>query len=195
MEHEGAVYVLLQQASRGRVDLYLLDEEQTVLTYHRTLLNEALFSPTLFQHEGRWWLFGTKKPLADTSLHAYYAQDPEGPFSPHPLNPVKVDIRSARPGGTPFHVGNQLWRPARDSSVEHHGRIALNRVTALSPTHFSEETVKFVDPLMGSWSHAMRTISAVGDITLVDGMRDLIEQASRRSMIGNKDQRKPRKRH
>lgn len=193
VEHDGTKYILPEQVSSGRVDLYLLDEEDSTATYCRTLLNEALFSPTLFQHEGRWWLMGTKKPLADTLLHVYYADGFHGPFLPHPLNPVKVDIRSSRPGGTPFVAEGELWRPARDRSREHHFRIALNRVTELTPTSFSEETVKYIEPLSGRWSHGLRTISSAGGITLVDGLHDRSRKPRHQAGSGKKGPKKPRK--
>ena len=171
VEHEGAVYVVPENGSGGQVVLYSLNEDQTALTPVRTLLDEALCSPTLFRHDGRWWLFGTKAPLENTSLYAYHAEHVEGPYTPHALNPIKTDIRSARPGGTPFRRGEELWRPAQDHSVAGTVRIALNRVTQLSPSGFAEETVRYFEPLKAPWSKGIRTLSAVGDITLVDGMR------------------------
>lgn len=193
VEQDGAMYVLPEQVSSGRTDLYLLEEGEAALTFHRTLLNEPLFSPTLFRFEGRWWLFGTKKPLADTLLHAYYADTFDGPFLPHPLNPVKVDIRSSRPGGTPFMADGELWRPARDRSDEHRTRIALNRVTALTPTSFSEETVKYIEPLIGRWSHGVRTISRAGGLTLVDGMWHRTGKPKRQTKPRARGRKKPRK--
>lgn len=180
LEHEGVVYVIPEDISSGHVTLYSLNEEQTALTPVRTLLNEPLFSPTLFHHEGRWWLFGTKAPLENTSLYAYHAEHVEGPYSPHLLNPIKTDIRSSRPGGTPFRRGEELWRPAQDHSTAGTVRIALNHVTQLSPDRFAEETVKFFEPLKAPWSKGIRTLSAVGDITLVDGMRHSTGKSTRK---------------
>ncbi len=180
LEHEGAVYVIPEDVTGGKVTLYSLNEEQTALTPVRTLLNEPLFSPTLFRHEGLWWLFGTKAPLENTALYAYHSEHLEGPYSPHLLNPIKTDIRSSRPGGTPFRRGEELWRPAQDHSVAGTVRIALNRVTQLTPDRFSEKTVKFFEPLKAPWSKGIRTLSAVGDITLVDGMRHTTGKSTRK---------------
>lgn len=181
VELEGAVYVIPEDASCGQVTLFSLNEEQTALAPVRTLLGEALFSPTVFRHEGRWWLFGTKAPMENASLHAFHAEQLEGPYTPHLLNPIKTDIRSARPGGTPFRRDEELWRPAQDHSVEGTVRIAFNRVTQLSPDHFAEETVSYFEPLKAPWSKGIRTLSAVGDITLVDGMRHTTGKSTRKS--------------
>lgn len=188
VEQDGGIHAVPEQVSTGRVDLYLLDEDRSSLTFVSTLLQEGLYSPTLFQHDGRWWLFGTLAPLKDAMLYAYHADRLEGPYTAHLLNPIKVDLASARPAGTPFRDGEQLWRPARDGSISPGGRIALNHVTELSPTRFREETVKYIEPLKGPWSHGLHTVSKVGDITLVDGMRSPTGKPKRPA--GNKASKK-----
>lgn len=170
LEHEGKVYVIPEQVQSGKVDLYLLDDEGSSLTLVRTLLEQALCSPTLFQFEGRWWLFGTDASMPDTLLLAFHADHVEGPYIPHLLNPIKMDIRSARPGGMPFHHDGGLLRPAQDSSIAG-GRIIINRITTLTPDRFNEKLVKRMEPVPGPWSYGLHTLSALGDITLVDGMR------------------------
>lgn len=178
LEKDGQVYAIPEQVHSGKVDLYLLDDEGTALTLVRTLLEEPLCSPTLFQHEGRWWLFGTAADSPDTVLHAFYADQFEGPYKPHLLNPIKMDIRSARPAGAPFQHAGGLCRPARDGSTPG-GGISFNRIMILTPERFSEEIVKSMDPVPGRWSHGIHTLSAVGEITLVDGMRKLTDRSQR----------------
>lgn len=172
LEHGNAVYVIPEQVSAGRVDLYRIDAENEGMDHVVTLLHEALYDPTVVQFEGRWWLFGTKAPLSNVELFLYFSDHLEGPYMPHPLNPVKVDVRSARPAGTPFVHEGRLYRPAQDSSITYGGRVAINRIVTLTPTAFSEEVVRHIGPLKGSaWSKGMHTVSAVGDITLIDGKR------------------------
>jgi hypothetical protein len=167
-----AIYVVPECAAAGRVELFRVNGANDALEPVCTLLEEPLFDPTLFQHEGRWWLLGTKPPLSNVALHAYHAEHLEGPYRPHPLNPVKLDIRTARPGGTPFLHEGQLYRPGQDSSRTYGGRIALNRIITLTPERFEEETVKFVGPIGGNpWCEGMHTISALGEITFIDGKR------------------------
>ncbi len=172
VEHEGTVYLVPEHTGTGRVELYRMDTRNSATEHVRTLLNEPLFSPTLFQHEGRWWLFGTQAPLENEALYAYCAEQFEGPYTAHPQNPVKMDVRSARPGGTPFMSDGVLYRPAQDRRGAR--RIALMRVLELSPIAYREEWVKTIGPLKGSaWSLGLGTVSAVGDITLVDGLRSV----------------------
>lgn len=182
VERGGTVYVVPEQADTGRVDLYRVDLENDMLVPVATLLHQALFDPTLLEHDGRWWLFGTKAPLTNVALHLYHAERFEGPYTPHPLNPVKFDIRSARPAGTPFVHNGALYRPAQDSSRTYGGRIALNRVIELGTTRFREETVRWVDPLPGPWNEGLHTVCAMGTFTLVDGKRHLTVAARREAV-------------
>ena len=172
-EHDGGSMVI-PASSAGRIDLYRMNPANEALDFVRTLLDEPLCAPMVFQHEGRWWLFGTKAPWEDVALYVYHAPALEGPWTPHILNPVKMDVRTARPAGTPFMHQGQLYRPARDNSLTQGWRVALMRVLELSPTAFREELVRTIGPLKGSaWSHGMGTLSAVGDLTLVDGKRPM----------------------
>lgn len=179
LEHEGAILVVPEQVALGRVELYRLTADNDGLEPVAVLLEEPLVDPTLFQHEGRWWLLGTKPPLTNVELFAFWSDSIRGPFRPHPLNPVKADIRSSRPAGTPFVHEGMLWRPAQDSSLTYGGRISLNHVQTLTPTSFAEETVKHIEPLTGRWSKGLHTICAVGGLTLVDGKRFITDPVQR----------------
>lgn len=178
LEHEGRLLVI-PESSAGRVDMYRVNEANEALELVGTLLDEPLCAPTVFKHEGRWWLFGTKAPWEHVALYVYHAPSLEGPWTPHAMNPVKMDVRSARPAGTPFVHEGQLHRPAQDSSRTQGWRVALMRVVELSPDTFREELVKTIGPLKGSaWSHGTGTLSAVGGLTLVDGKRPMSTRAS-----------------
>jgi hypothetical protein len=181
-EHDGQLLVV-PQSSAGRVDLYRIDDANETMEFVRTLLDEPLSAPTVFEHEGRWWLFGTKAPLDEVALHAFHAPRIDGPWTAHPLNPVKMDVRSARPAGTPFIHEGRLYRPAQDHSCTPGWRVALLRVLELTPTAFREELVRTIGPLKGSaWSHGTGTLSAVGNLTLVDGKRPMAAHGGKKAV-------------
>lgn len=170
VEHEGGRYAVPEQCASGRVDLYRMHEETAALEPIGTLLDQPLHSPTLFLHGARWWLLGTSPAMPDARLLAFHADRLEGPYLPHALNPLKEDVRSARPGGTPFVVDGVLWRPSQDLG-QGIPRIRINRVLSLAPGHFQEEAGEVLKPMRGPWGHGMRTVSQVNEVTLVDGLR------------------------
>lgn len=129
---------------------------------------------TLFRHESCWWLMGSEPAPkgANCQLHLWYSQDLSGPYRPHAGNPVKIDVRSARPGGTPFVHEGVLYRPAQDCSTRYGERIVINRVTELTPTSFREDFACAVEPdARGPYPAGLHTLSAVGNLTLIDGRR------------------------
>jgi hypothetical protein len=134
----------------------------------------AIVDATLFRHEEYWWLAGSELAAfgANCELHLWYAQSILGPWNPHPGNPVKVDIRSARPAGTPFVQDGVLYRPAQDCSRTYGGRVIINRVLTLTPLAFREEAFVAVDPdRAGPYPSGLHTLSQVGKATLIDGKR------------------------
>jgi hypothetical protein len=138
------------------------------------LENLEVFDPTIAEIDGRWWLFCICCELGASSwdeLHLFHAPTPFGPWTPHRRNPVKSDVRSARPAGRLFQRGGQWYRPSQDCSVRYGYGISINRITRLTPTEYEEVVVQHIAP---DWAHnliATHTLNAAGRLTVVDGMR------------------------
>lgn len=160
---------------------------------HATLIERlAALDSTLVQHGGHWWLFCTDRDDGPNSkLRIWHASDLVGPWMPHPLNPVKTDVRSSRPAGTPFLIDGILYRPAQDGSNSYGGSIAINRVDRLTPTAFSEDVVATLHPPRdGPYRDGIHTISAVGDRTVIDGRRDKFILAAFRRELASRLRRR-----
>ena len=171
--HNQTVYCLPESYQSMKITLFRRENPGGEFVQDRVLLeNVRAVDPTLFFYQGIWWLFFTDRRYSNTHLFLYYSAEMTGEYKPHHLNPVKTDIRSARPAGTPFIYEGVLYRPAQDCSITYGGRIAVNRVLRLSPDDFSEETVNFIEPVPGSkYDRGLHTLSAVGNYTLIDGKR------------------------
>jgi hypothetical protein len=135
------------------------------------LKDEQLLDATVFEHEGRWWLFATRSAREpNAALLIFHGPTMTGPWTPHAANPVATDVRSSRPAGTPFHHDGRLFRPAQDCSKTYGYRVVINEVTELTPSHFDETPVRVLGPLTQSaYPHGLHTLSACGELTLVDG--------------------------
>lgn len=176
----GVPHVLRTVRSEGTTDLYRVNDANDGLDPVAVLLDVALHSPTLFEHAGRWWLLGTQEPLRDAALYAYHGASPTGPFAPHVSNPVKCDVRSARPAGTPFIHEGILWRPALDVSDPQRPAVVLNRVLSLSPDTFAEEPGRMLEGFKSTaYGRGVRTLCAMGEVTLVDGLRSPVLSAAK----------------
>jgi hypothetical protein len=131
--------------------------------------------PTLFKHEGRYWLLCTLQDdgaHGNLKLYGFYADSLDGEFRPHLLNPLKTDISSARPAGSVLALDGALYRPAQDCSETYGGALVLQRIDKLSPSEFEEvEVARFAPEPTGPYPHGLHTLNPMGFRTLIDGKK------------------------
>jgi hypothetical protein len=180
------IYCIPESADANEIALFRAD------TFPRTWSKVAVLipdfpgiDPTVFRHDGSWWLMCTRKgSLEDVELWAWHAQSLLGPWTPHALNPIKSDVRGSRPGGRPFHHEAALYRPAQDCSRTYGWRVAIQRVTRLTPTEFAEEQASVLEASPRSaFPHGRHTLTPIGDKVLVDGRRDVFVWAAFRAFL------------
>jgi len=174
VEHQGELYCVPETNRAREISVYKSTRFPAEWQRVGTLLSDVMaIDTTIFQHDGMWWMmFTDREKGGDANLYVWYAPDFWGPWKPHMNNPVKSDVRSARPGGTPFYHEGALYRPAQDCSKTGGGKTVINRIKRLSPSAFDEEAVAVVEPdPTGPYPQGLHTISKVGDFTLVDGKR------------------------
>jgi hypothetical protein len=174
-EEEGRVYAIPEQSDAGEVAIYELEEFPKAWRRRATLLSGvSAIDATLFRHGGRYWLFYAVGRNEGVELNIAHSRALLGPYEPHPCNPVKCDVRSTRPAGTPFEYEGIVYRPAQDCSKTYGGAVVLTRVDVLTPLRFHEEVVQRVEPdAHGPFPRGLHTMNGVGEFTVVDGKRNL----------------------
>jgi O-antigen/teichoic acid export membrane protein len=172
LEADGAVFMIPETADLAELQLYVATDFPRRWRLEATLLKGVRVSdPTVIFRDGRWWLFGTTRGRGvDHALRIWHAPALTGPWTIHQVDPVKVDARSARPGGTPFEVDGRLYRPSQDSSRRYGGRVVVNRIETLTVDTYLERPAAFVGPPPKSaYPDGLHTLSAAGGSTLIDG--------------------------
>lgn len=173
-DSDGEPMVLPENAMAGSAKLYAFKRNPgPVLGCSILLIDQPLIDSTILEHDGRYWLFATvDRRSTNSELCLFHASDPHGPWEAHRLNPVKTDVRSARPAGTPFVHAGALYRPAQDCSVSYGGRTVICRIDRLDTDGFAETPVSWVEPRSGGrYPDGLHTVSAMGGRTLIDGCR------------------------
>ena len=182
LEHEGRYLLLPESRASGKLVLYASDDPAGPWEPHATLdVNGDIADATLLRHEGRWWMFAAlpSRLNPSTELALWFSDRPEGPWREHPLNPVLVDVRSARPAGPFFVVDGQLYRPAQDCSTGYGDRLVIKRIAHLTTEQYAEEAVAVVRPdRHGPFPHGLHMLTSVGSVTLVDGKRRIWDTAA-----------------
>ncbi|HUK50454.1 MAG TPA: hypothetical protein VLV18_05415 [Terriglobales bacterium] len=172
-EFDGEIYCVPETAFAREVSLYRALDFPSGWRKVCTLVDEfAGTDPTVFYHKGTWWLSATGEYGDDrfSKLFVWHAASLFGPWSPHKLNPVKVDFRSSRPAGTPFTHDGNLFRPAQDCSTAYGSRIMINRVLSLTENEFIETEAATISPDT-AYPSGLHTVSQAGRVTFVDGRR------------------------
>ncbi len=192
IQHGNEVYCLPETLENREICLYKAVNYPD--KWHKACVlvaDVAGVDSTVVYYDSLWWLFFTDKKMGDgLHLFIYYSDSLFGPWKPHSSNPVKTDIRSARPAGTPFTVNGTLYRPAQDCSSTYGGGITINKVVQLSPYVFREEAIKHIEPDKNhAFHYGFHTISRAGEFTLVDGKRwifsfDEFKRYSRKILTG-----------
>jgi len=185
--YDGVVYCVPECSQSHGISLYRAVDPPRVWQKLATLVDAFdAVDPTLFQHEGRWWLLCSSRHQGSLhNLFIWYADTLLGPWRPHDGNPVKNDVRSSRPAGTPFAHEGHLYRPTQDCSRTYGGRVLLNRINKLTPEEFAEESVREISPI-APYSDGVHTLSSCGEMTLIDGKRVVFKSPFRAIRCGRK---------
>jgi len=191
MRHKDGIFMIPETSAspEGGIEIYRARAfpDDWVLE-QRLLEGLALVDSSLFQHEGRLWLFAgliTNGGSSWDELFAWHAPALSGPWTPHRLNPIKSDCRGARPAGRPIRIDGRLLRPAQRCERSYGESLVWFEVTELTPEAFAETAVV-------EWGRSDPRISGIhsADLTsaleAIDFRSDLdarpgVPQTSRRS--------------
>lgn len=169
----GAQWYLVPESADAEA-IFLYEAVAFPHTWRRrtVLLMERAADPILLRHEDHWYLFCSPYRLGENpsqELHLYVADSLEGPYAPHPMNPLTMDGARARMAGHLYRRGSDLIRPAQSCIPNYGAAVALQRVTVLTPTIYREEPLGVITPpghdqrMIG-----LHTFNAAGHLSMLD---------------------------
>ena len=140
-----------------------------------TLLLDGIkaVDPTIFEHEGRWWMFLSTPSYGRVfeDLSIYSADSPRGPWLPHRLNPVLSDTVGGRCAGSIFRRDGRLFRPAQNGSRRYGYAIDIREITKLTTEDFAERPAGEIRPDWAPGLIGTHTLNVTGEVTVIDGVR------------------------
>ncbi|GBU17519.1 MULTISPECIES: formyl transferase [Methylobacterium] len=179
-EAEGSVWMIPESGAAETIDLYRATDFPGGWRKEATLVSGLVASDaTLIQKDGRWWMLATVCPARaeapfgggsfSDALHVWSAPDFRGPWTPHPANPVLVDIASARPAGRIISRNGRLIRPAQNCERGYGNALALARIDRLDDEGYAQtvETVIRSGPLWGG--SRIHTLNRSEHFEFIDG--------------------------
>ncbi len=174
-EWEEDYYLVPETASNKSVELYKAESFPCEWSFQKVLLeNIAVVDSTLAYVNSTWWLFAATMPYEELrddnfmELNIFYATTPFGPWTAHPKNPVKSDVRNSRPAGGIVASHGRLLRPAQDCLRAYGHAISINEIERLTIHEFSEREVARILPSEFDGAQRIHTIGHCEGLTVVD---------------------------
>jgi hypothetical protein len=172
-------YFLMPETSANRtVELYRCLKFPLEWEFSKCLLQDVVLEdPTLFFHEGWWWLFAStrveKSCTSNDQLVIYFSPDLfRGDWTAHPSNPVITDVSNCRPAGKIFSIGDKIFRPAQNNASRQYGySIQINEIELLTKTEYKEKLAFCISPDQYSEFTAIHTLNASSSMVVIDAIR------------------------
>jgi hypothetical protein len=169
-EHQGEMFMIPESQQAGCVVLYRARRFPDDWVPETTLLKGRLVDSTVFEFDGRWWLFGSPRVVPGHAALTYVwsADVLTGPWRLASYSPLNDDVRNARGAGRVFMNRGELWRPAQDCSV-HYGRaLGFNHIRCLDGVP-REEVVRVVEARGTDGMVGLHTYNRSDNWEVIDG--------------------------
>jgi hypothetical protein len=176
-EHKGEIYMVPEGGGGRSVKLYKASSFPTAWTEVKTLLADVPAVDTIvFEHDSRWWMLtsiqGDGPALNNAELHAFYADDLLGDWTPHAQNPIVMDAGKGRNGGFVRDRDGHPYRISQTPGFTFYGAgSAVHRIDELTPGTYRETLVEEVRPTFFPNLDGTHHIHDVGGLTFFDFMR------------------------
>jgi hypothetical protein len=173
-EAEGVIWMLPESFESGALWLYrAVDFPKRWERSVRIELDAIPLDATPYHDGERWWLFYAPAFPQDarlTHLHVAWSLTLEGPWHSSEANPVFVDKKGARPGGTPFRFEDSLLLPVQSCVDTYGAAIRMVRIDRLVPDAVDLSVIsEWRAPSSAiPYLDGCHTMSGAGPFTLID---------------------------
>jgi hypothetical protein len=164
-----------ESAANRTIELYRATDFPDTWRLERVLMDDVYaLDPTLLIQDGKFWLFvclPERGAAHGDELSLFMSDTLDGPWLPHPANPVVSDVRSARPAGRLFVRDGSLIRPAQDASGGYGRAVVFNRVEIVAEAEYRETPMGGIGTEWLRGNRGTHTYNFDSRFEVVDGRR------------------------
>lgn len=152
-DDEGSLFMMPEACSQRRIETWKCVEFPHKWERVQTVLDDVIAADSSLARIGQeWWLFTnmSNDPFGEMSseLHIYKIDGPGmSELTPHPLNPVVFDTRTARNGGRVILSNGDYYRISQDNSHGLYGYgVNAMKIEHISMTDYRETLTRKIEP-------------------------------------------------
>ncbi len=168
------LYIIPESRHCNEVAGYEFDPTQKNILNKKIIFgNIPLLDPTLLKYNNKYWLFATygDRKHEHSKLYIYFADTLNGPYTPHPKNPVRQGLKGTRPAGNFICIDNHIYRPAQNCEGYYGKSLVINKINKLSETEFEEtQHMEITAPPRAKYNAGIHTLSISGNFIAIDGI-------------------------
>ena len=154
--HQGEFYMIPETVEGGGISLYKAHDFPSDWRLEGILVAGAWADPSIFQFDGRWWMFACSNPKESNNLHLFHSESLLGPWQEHTLSPlISEDNHTARPAGRVTIFDNKVIRFSQDCEPHYGTRVRAFEITKLSLSEYKEkehELSPILNPTGEGWN-------------------------------------------
>lgn len=150
--HDGAALMIPETSANRTIELYEAEAFPYRWRLRKVLVDGIDASDTTLHFDertGLWWMFSAVSEFGGSShdsLSIFFSRRLEGPWRPHPGNPVKLDPANSRPAGPLLRRDGRLFRPAQDCTRSYGSGLVWCEIIRIDPYAFRESPITRPSP-------------------------------------------------
>ncbi|MYN45896.1 hypothetical protein GTP23_12645 [Pseudoduganella sp. FT93W] len=171
--YQGQLYLCPEASESDQIRVYVCAEFPLRWELAAVLMQNVSAADTmLFEAHGRWWLLTNIDQARGgdhcSELQLFYSDSPlSTDWTPHPMNPLRIDSDGGRNGGLILDQG-RLLRLGQRQGFDHYGEgLLVYEIVEISETVYVERLVSRLDPVELGRS-AIHHLSTTGRVTAID---------------------------
>lgn len=173
-DHDGLILMMPETTGNRTLELYRADPFPHRWVRHAVLMSDVYMGDaTLFSHENRVWLAATTTDHGATdrdSLSLFHTSALGEAFTPHPLNPVVVNVCGARPAGWLERCADGLRRPGQDCTGGYGWGLTIARIDRLDTETYRETQLAAFAPPASLKASGLHTVNRAGRFETIDAI-------------------------
>jgi hypothetical protein len=139
-EWNGEYYMTPETLGAQAVSLYKATDFPLRWSCVGYLIDGSWADPSVFQYDGRWWMFACSPPYQHDTLRLYFAEEITGAWSEHPASPIIQSNKcKARPAGRVLVMDDTIIRFAQDCIPKYGTQLRAFEISELTTKSYAEK--------------------------------------------------------